>query len=643
VPLKTVPYGAWQSPITPDLIVGSVVGLGDVRLDGEDTYFLESRPAEGGRSVVMKRSADGKIAEVTPAPFNVRTRVHEYGGGAYAVHAGTVYFSNFADDRLYRVQPGQSPLALTPAVAMRYADACVDWQRGRLICVREDHTGVGEAVNTLVAVPMDPAHTSSVLVAGCDFYSSPRVSPDGTKLAWLSWNHPNMPWDGTELWTADIAHDGSLGSAQKVAGGPAESIFQPEFAPDGTLYFISDRSNWWNIYRLAGGRIEPVLVKDAEFGAAQWGFGMSTYGFRSAQEMICSYSQAGHTHVLSVDLSGLTYKEIDLGEFEMASGIRVAADRIGFYGTSETRPGAAALYEFASCACSVIKRSTDWVIDEAYIGRAEPIEFPTDGGLTAHGYYYAPKNPDFVGPQDERPPLLVICHGGPTSSTSIVFNLSIRYWTSRGFGVLDVNYGGSTGYGRAYRQRLNGQWGVVDVNDCTNGALYLVRRGDVDGARLAIKGGSAGGYTTMCVLTFRAEFAAGASYFGVSDAELLAKETHKFESRYMDSMIGPYPQRRDLYRERSPLNFTERLNRPIIFFQGLDDKIVLPNQAELMVEAMKRRGVPVAYVAFAGEGHGFRRSENIKQALENEFYFYSRIFRFEPADPVAKVPIYNLD
>ncbi|MCY0869639.1 MAG: prolyl oligopeptidase family serine peptidase, partial [Firmicutes bacterium] len=465
--MKTVPYGSWRSPITPELIVGRVVGLGDVRLDGDATYFLESRPAEGGRSVVMKRSADGTLAEVTPAPFNVRTRVHEYGGGAYTVHAGVVYFSNFADNRLYRVQPDQPPQALTPDVAMRYADACVDERRRRLICVREDHTGPGEAVNTLVSVPMDPSQGTTVLVDGCDFYSSARVSPDGKRLAWLSWNHPNMPWDGTELWVADIADDGSVASAHKVAGGLTESIFQPEFAPDGTLYFISDRSNWWNIYRVREERIEPVLVKDAEFGAPQWGFGMSTYGFRSADEMVCSYSEAGHTHVLLVDLAALTHKEIALGEFDIAGGIRVALDRFGFSGSSETRPGGVALYDFSSSSCSIIKRSTDWVIDEAYVGRAEPIEFPTDGGMTAHGYYYAPRNPDFAGPPDERPPLLVICHGGPTSATSVAFNPSIRYWTSRGFGVLDVNYGGSAGYGRAYRQRLNGQWGVVDVNDCT--------------------------------------------------------------------------------------------------------------------------------------------------------------------------------
>jgi dipeptidyl aminopeptidase/acylaminoacyl peptidase len=642
---KVAPYGSWASPITADLIASATITLGQIALDGEDIYWSELRPTEGGRVVVVRRSPDGRTTDVTPASFNARTRVHEYGGGAYAVADGTVYFSNFADQRLYRQDPGATPRPLTPAADLRYADGVIDRARSRIICVREDHTDPSrEAVNTLVSVALnaatgdDPGH---VLVSGNDFYSSPRLSPDGARLAWLTWNHPNMPWDGTELWVAQLAADGSLVRSEHVAGGVDESIFQPEWSPDGILYFVSDRTGWWNLYRLRDGRVEPLYAMEAEFGQPQWVFGASTYGFASDGRIICAYTRRGTWQVADLDAAARRLQPIDT-PYSTIGEVRAAPGRTVFRGGAATEPMSIVCLDPDTGRCEVVRRSSEVTVDPGYLSIPEAIEFPTEHGLMAHGFFYAPHNRDYTTPSGERPPLLVKSHGGPTSATSTAFNLGIQYWTSRGIAVLDVNYGGSTGYGRAYRQRLDGQWGIVDVDDCVNGARYLAQRGLVDGSRLAIDGGSAGGYTTLCALTFRAAFKAGASYFGVSDAEALAKETHKFESRYLDRLIGPYPAQRDLYRARSPIHFADRLSCPTIFFQGLEDKVVPPNQAERMVEALRARGVPVAYVAFEGEQHGFRRAETIKRSLEAELYFYARVFGFALADPVEPVPIDNM-
>ncbi len=649
---KVAPYGSWKSPITSDLIVSETIGLGQIALDGRDVYWLEMRPAEGGRYVVVRRSPDGQTADVTPPPFNARTRVHEYGGGAFVVANGTLYFSNFTDQRIYRQDPGSEPRPITPEAALRYADGVIDRHRRRMICVREDHTDVGgEAVNALVSLDLDESDGGQVLVSGNDFYSSPRLSPDGSRLAWLTWNHPNMPWDGTELWVGEIRKDGSLGRTERVAGGIDESIFQPEWSPDGTLYFISDRTGWWNLYRWRDGRIEPLCEMEAEFGVPQWGFAMSTYAFESTHSIICTYTQQGSWHLASLDTATGELKVIET-HYTLIGFLRAALGRVVFLAGSPTEPTSVVQLEtsglspqgrsLAARELKVLRRSSELTIEPEYLSKPRAVEFPTEHGLTAHSFFYVPKNRDYVAPPAERPPLLVMRHGGPPSATSSALSLMIQYWTSRGIAVLDVNYGGSTGNGRAYRQRLQGQWGVVDVDDCVNGARYLVECGEVDGDRLAIRGGSAGGYTTLCVLTLRDAFKAGASYFGISDLEALATETHKFESRYLDRLIGPYPERRDLYRERSPINFIERLSCPVIFFQGLEDKIVLPNQAEMMVEALRAKGLPVAYVPFEGEQHGFRRAENIKRALDAELYFYAKIFAFELADPVDPVPIENL-
>jgi dipeptidyl aminopeptidase/acylaminoacyl peptidase len=643
--VQTAPYGTWKSPITSDLIVKESIGLGQVKMDGDDVYWIEMRPSEGGRQVIVRRANDGRTADVNPPGFNARTRVHEYGGGEYTVHDSIVYFSNFADQQLYRQAPNSEPQLISePSIdaQLRYADFVVDASRNRLISVREDQRANDrEAENSLVAIPLDGGG-AQVLVSGNDFYSSPRISSNGSRLAWLTWNHPNMPWDGCELWTGDIAVDGAIANQQLVAGGPQESIFQPEWSPDGTLYFVSDRSGWWNVYRLTPEHaIECVCEMQAEFGAAQWIFGLSNYAFESAERIVCTFADRGLWRLGTIDTRNKTLLRIDAPYTEI-SFVCATPGRAVFRAGSPQTPFSIIEMDLASRTTKVFQRANKIDIDSGFISGAQAIEFPTEDGLTAHGFYYPPKNRDFAAPNLERPLLLVKSHGGPTSATIAVLMPGIQYWTSRGIAVLDVNYGGSTGYGRAYRERLNGNWGIVDVDDCVNGARFLATRGDADGNRLMIDGGSAGGYTTLCALTFRDQFKAGASHFGVSDAEALAKETHKFESRYLDNLIGPYPARRDLYIQRSPIHFTDRLSVPVIFFQGLEDKVVPPNQAETMVEALRKKGVPVAYVAFEGEQHGFRRAENIKRALDGELYFYSRVFKFELADPVEPVAIDNL-
>jgi dipeptidyl aminopeptidase/acylaminoacyl peptidase len=641
---KVAPYGSWKSPITTDLIVSGSIGLTQPLIDGQTIYWIEMRPTEGGRNVIVKRDPDGAISDVTPQPFNARTRVHEYGGGDYAVRDGAVYFSNFADQRLYVAREGATPQAITPHGDVRYGDAVIDAQRGRLICVREDHTAAGsEAVNTLATLKLEENDDyGQVLVSGNDFYSSPRLSPDGTRLAWLTWNHPNMPWDTNELWIGTLGHDGLMATTERIAGAADESIFQPEWSPDGGLYFVSDRSGWWNLYRLnTSGSIEPVCEMPAEFGMPQWGLGMSSYAFESAERIICSYIESGISRLGLIDTRTKRLETVDSPYTDLRF-VRAAPGHAVMRAASPSSSAAIVRLDFETRSFEVLRRSNNLNIPGEYISTPRVVEFPTEDGLKAFGFFYAPKNLDFSAPEGERPPLLVVSHGGPTAAATTALSLSVQYWTSRGIALLDVNYGGSTGFGRAYRERLKGKWGIVDVDDCVNGARYLVEKGEVDGDRLMITGGSAGGYTTLCALTFRDVFRAGASHYGISDAEALEKDTHKFESRYSNSLIGPYPERRDTYFDRSPINFTERLSCPVIFFQGLEDKVVPPNQAEMMVDALRAKGIPVAYLAFEGEQHGFRQAKNIKRALDAELYFYSRVFGFSLADQVEPVEIENL-
>ncbi|HEY8516620.1 MAG TPA: S9 family peptidase [Candidatus Binatia bacterium] len=642
MPRAVLPYGSWRSPITAALLVGESVGLGAIAVSGDDLYWAESRPAEAGRTAIVQRSAAGTVADVLPQPWSARSRVHEYGGGAWTVERDTVYFVDDRDQSVFACLVGTTPRRLTEPSARRYADLVVDRPRARLIAVCEEHHDDGrEPTNTLVAVPLDGSSRVETLVAGHDFYASPRLSPDGTRLAWLAWRHPHMPWDETELWLGRVAEDGRIVDARCIAGGRGESIFQPEWSPDGMLYFVADRTGWWNLYRWSGEEAQPLCPMRAEFGLPQWNFGMTTYGFASASSIVCTYAERGEWRLARLAIESGRLERFDV-PFVAFSGLRVTPRKAYFVAGSPAAPSALIELDLESGAHRAVRGSSTLAVDPADVSIAQSIEFPSANGRTAYAFYYPPANGAYAGPERERPPLRVRSHGGPTAATDGALKLPIQYWTSRGFAVLDVNYSGSTGYGREYRDRLRGAWGVVDVEDCVAGARYVCEQGLADPARATISGGSAGGYTTLCALVFHDFFRAGASHYGIGDLTALAADTHKFESRYTDSLVAPYPEGAEIYRARSPLFHAERLSCPVIFFQGLEDRVVPPAQAEAMVAALRAKRLPVAYVAFPGEQHGFRRAENIRRALEAELYFFSRVLRFALAEPIEPVAIENL-
>jgi dipeptidyl aminopeptidase/acylaminoacyl peptidase len=570
--------------------------------------------------------------------------VHEYGARGYTVAGGVMYFSNFDDRRLYRHQPGGEPVPITPEGDLRYAAMLVDQTRNRIICVREDHTtGDREAVNTIVGIDIDGLKEVKVLDSGNDFYASPRLSPDGSALAWLAWNHPDMPWDGTTLWVAKFNDEGMLRAPTFVAGGVPQAIAQPEWSPDGALYFVSDTSNWWNLYRWREGEVEPVLLMEADFAKTYWWVGMSAFGFESATSIVCSYGRHGVWRLGRLDLESGRLDPLEIPYSSMGHGdLKVAAGRVVVEAGSPVRPMSVLELNLASNELTVLQLSTTANIPREFLSLPEPIEYPTGNGATAHAFYYPPTNSDYVAPPGEKPPLLVTCHGGPTGAATMDLDLCTQYWTSRGIAVLDVNYGGSTGYGRDYRERLMGEWGVVDVDDSTKGALFLTARGDVDENRLMISGGSAGGFTALAAMTFRDVFKAGASHFGVSDLEALLEDIHKFDTHSLLALVGPYPLYRKKYVERSPINFAEKLSCPVIFFQGLDDTIVPADQSKAMFEVLRDKGVATAYLTFEGEQHGFQKSETIRRVLEAELYFYSRVFGFETDDQIPPVHIENM-
>jgi dipeptidyl aminopeptidase/acylaminoacyl peptidase len=627
-----------------------------VAVDGDDIYWLERRPHEGGRSVLVRRRADRRHDELTPEGFNVRTRVHEYGGGAYIIAGGEVYFSNFQDQRIYRFGGSKNqdpPYAITPAKDCFYADFAYDSTRNRLVAVREDHSQAGrEPQTTLAGISLDGGESAGeVIVSGDDFYSTPRVSPDGTQLTWLSWRHPQMPWDGTELWVADISASGAMSGARRVAGGPSESIYQPGWSPDGTLYFVSDRDGWWKLYRSdRSSRSDRSVVRsvitnappDAEFGRPQWIFDTATWAFAGPSRIVVSYTSSGRWHLGVVDVASGVMSNLAPG-LEPREWLTATATHAIVVAGSPRTSDALMQIDLDTGEADTLKTAAPVDLDSSYISEPETIDFPTGRGLTAHAFVYPPRHPEYAGVPGERPPLIVISHGGPTTATTARFDVAIQYWTTRGFAVVDVNYGGSSGYGRPYRERLNGQWGIVDVEDAVNAARYLVEQGKADPRRLIIRGGSAGGYTALAALVFHpGVFKAAASYYGISDLEVLQHDTHKFESRYSDGLIGPYPDARELYRARSPIHFVDRLSCALILLQGLEDKVVPPNQSEMMADAVRRKGLPVAYLSFAGEQHGFRKASTIVRSLEAELFFYGAVFGFAPADAIEPLPIDNL-
>ncbi|AEJ41076.1 Peptidase, S9A/B/C family, catalytic domain protein [Sulfobacillus acidophilus TPY] len=641
-PATVAPFGTWKSPISAQSLVERAVGLDDVLTDSSGDYWIESRPEENGRSVLMRRTLNGRTEVVTPEPYHVRSRVYEYGGGAATVADGTVYFTDYRTHQVVRLSEGRQPEPLTPEGPYRYGDLHWDAARRRLLAIREDHTAQGHPTHTLVAIDGHSISPGQVLVSGHDFYQAPRVSPDGRRIAWVSWNHPAMPWDASELWLGEWAPDGSIQQPKRIAGGPAESVQQPLWSPDGSLYFISDRTGWWNIYRWTPeSGVTPVTALKAEFGVPTWTLGQSTMGLIDSHTLLATYSIKGYSHLVRIDVDTRELTHIRM-PFTWIGRLKVGPTAALMIVAADNDVSQVVRFDWHHDRFQTLRRAWERPVMPDYLSRPQPIEFPTSDGTTAHAFYYPPANPHYRAPEGERPPLVLFVHGGPTTQRFPVYQPAIQFWTSRGFAVADVNYGGSTGYGRAYRQRLTGKWGIVDVDDCVFLTRYLVRQGLADERRLAIRGSSAGGYTTLAALTFRKTFHVGASYYGVSDLASLAQETHKFEAHYLDSLVGPWPAAEAEYQARSPLAHTDQCRTPVIFFQGSDDRVVPPPQSAQMVEGLKAQGVPVSYVTFAGEGHGFVDGATIVRATEAELWFYAKIFGIRLADPLPPIPVANL-
>jgi dipeptidyl aminopeptidase/acylaminoacyl peptidase len=642
------PYGSWVSPITPDLVSsegGVQFGYVDVSEDG--VYWTESRPNEEGRTALVYRAHDGEPVDVVPPGFNVRTRVHEYGGGAWFRDGDVLFCSSFDDSRLYRIDSaGAEPRPITPepreSHALRYADGRV-FADGRLIvCVREEH-GEGEPTNELVVLPADGSAEPRAVATGRDFYAAPRPSPDGTRLAWLAWDHPRMPFEGTDLCIADLGDDGSLVNDRRVAGSDEESIFQPEWSRAGDLYFVSDRTGWSNLYVERSGKVEALTSEEAELGYPQWVFDLTRYTFLGDGRIACLFTRSALDALELLDPESGGLQRVDLPYTDLTPSLRSVGNRLVLAGSSPTKPPEVVEVNLRSGEHRLLRRSTELELDPGYLAVGTPIDFEGADGLTSHGFYYAPTNHDYSGPADELPPLLVHVHGGPTAHVSNALQLSIQLFTSRGIAVVDLNYAGSTGYGREYRDRLRGRWGEVDIEDSAAVVRFLADRGDIDPARVEITGGSAGGYTTLMAMAVRDEFSSGASYFGVADLVTFHDDTHKFESHYDEYLIGPWPAAKDVYLERSPITHADSISRPLLLLQGLDDKVVPPSQSEVIVDALERRGIPYAYIAFEGEGHGFRKAENVKGSEEAHLSFLAQVSGFELADEFEPIEIENLE
>ena len=641
---KIASFGSWKSIITSDFVVKETVGLSEIRLDQGDIYWIEMRPKESGRNVLVKYNSEGLNLDITPSEYSVRSRVHEYGGGAVCITNGVTYFVNNKNQLIYRQFGKNDPELISKMQKMRYADLVFDKHRNNIVSVRESHNnGKNEPLNEIVFIDLNNKLNEKVIVTGNDFYSNPRISPDGKNMAWLSWNHPNMPWDGNELWVADLDSEGFLFNKRKIISDK-ESVFQPEWSPDGILYFVSDRNGWWNLHRYNDNQVEIVLEAKAEFGSPMWVFGMSNYVFASSDLIISKYTKNGYWYIGKINLKANTLEEIELDErYDISrSNIEIYQGKIYFGGGSISKIFSIFEFDINTNILNTLKTSMSLDISSNYISKPEPIKFKTSEGANSHAFFYSPCSDDFVADDNEKPPLIVIIHGGPTGSASITLNMEVQFWTSRGFSILDVNYRGSTGYGTKYRKALNGKWGIADVDDCINGVQYLINNNIVDKDKIIIRGGSAGGFTVMTALARSNIFAAGASYYGVSDLEGLLLDTHKFESKYLNTLIAPFPENSDEYYNRSPLNNVTSINTPMIIFQGLEDKIVPPSQSEKILKSLIANGTTVASIFFENEQHGFRNGKNIKKALDAELYFYSKVLKINLLYEVEPIEIINL-
>ncbi|GAB3709253.1 alpha/beta hydrolase family protein [Mariniluteicoccus flavus] len=635
----TAPHGAWRSPIDAALLTAGSVGLSVPRVDGDSLYWLESRATDGGRASLWTQGPEGAPRELTPDHY-VRSTVHEYGGGAYAVADGLVVFTHFPTNVVHTVRAGEAPVAITDPSPRRYAGFAVAAHLGLVLAVGEDHSGDGEPTNALVALALDPTGASvareTVLVEGADFYDAPKLGPDG-RVAWTEWDHPNMPWDTARVRAGRLeVTDGvpAIVDVVTVHDQPDVSAGRPQWFPDGRLCYVADSSGFWNFVVWNGSTSEPLHTLPHDVTGPAWTIGGGGYAVLDDDRILCTWFDDGigrlgilaDTTITPIDTPANTVRGI-------AAGDGRALFHLGF----PDEPHSLQAYDFATGEWNLVRRSAE-PIDPAYVSPAEPIRF---GDPEAYAWFYPPRNPAFAAPEGELPPLRVLSHGGPTGFAPPELNLEIQYWTSRGYGVVDVNYGGSSGFGRAYRERLKGKWGFVDVDDCVAAARHLVDRGLVDPERIMIEGGSAGGYTTLRALTSTDAFAAGVSYFGIGDLEALARDTHKFESRYLDPLVAG-PDGVPDYADRSPIHHLDRLATPMLILQGTEDKVVPPAQAEQMADAVRAKGLPVALIMFEGEAHGFRRADSVQRSLEATQSFLGQLFGFTPADEIEPLKIENL-
>ena len=635
-------YGSWESTITPEKITEGGLRFSEIRSNGSDLYFLEGRPEESGRYVIVKQASDGKISDAIPKEFNSRNAVHEYGGGSYAVGQKNIYFTNWNDQRIYKVNgENVNPITKEPPFekSIRYSDLTLSIDEEWLFCVRETHFEKEEAKNELVAISTTE-NSQIVLCTGRDFYSSPRINPTNKEICWLEWDHPNMPWDGTELFIANFDLDG-LSEIKFIDGSKNISIIQPEWSDSGELIYISDESGWWNLKKYSENTTATILDEETDHGEPAWNFGVRTYFLKDDYIYLRGSSKNNNKGLIrKINISGEIIEEIEVLHTSIG-GLTHHENKALYIGASPVSNSEIVSYDLMKKNEETIKESNPVKIDIEEISIPEEISFPTTQNAIAYGYFYKPKNKNFQGESEEKPPLLVISHGGPTSATSNALNLSIQYWTNRGIAVADVNYRGSTGYGKKFRDSLKGNWGVYDTDDCIAAVDHLSEKGLVDSSRVAIKGGSAGGYTTINALTFHDRFAVGATYYGIADLSVFIDDTHKFESKYLESLIGKYPEEKEIYYERSAINFTDQLSCPMIIFQGTEDKIVPPSQAEIMAQGLRDKKIPFSLIMYEGEQHGFRQSKNIISSLESELYFYSKVLGFKPFDKLNEIEIEN--